>query len=217
MDFEKKYPITQRLNEYLLVQWTRGYRQVDVYHNDQLIGSVQGAGKLQQGTSFLSDLGPITLKLSEKPVTLDVIVDRYHSPVNVSHPFKELKKSAVFFWMITAFAIVGALLDGMSIGIGGLGQVVVSFNVILIGLYITSSICVSKGMAWAFYMGFCLYCLITFFSLLTLPVSGVFGIVGFLIRILMVVFLSINMKYANQTLRHKKFDTSVINSDLLDS
>lgn len=217
MDFEKKYPITQRSNEHLLVQWTRGYRQVDVYHNDQLIGSVQGAGKLQEGTSFLSDLGSIRLKLSEKPVTLDVIVDGYHSPVNVSHPFKELKKSAVFFWMITAFAIVGALLDGMSIGIGGFGQIIISYNLILIGLYITSSICVSKGMAWAFYMGFCLYCLITFLSLLALPISGIFGIVGFLIRILMVVFLSINMKHANQTLKHKKFNTAGINSDLLDN
>ena len=88
MDFEKKYPITQKPNEYIFVQWTRGYKEVAVYYNDQLIGSVRGSAKLLKGTSFTSDLGLITLKLSEKPVTLDVIVDGYHSRVNVSHPVK---------------------------------------------------------------------------------------------------------------------------------
>ena len=91
MDFEKKYPLTHRSNEHVLVQWTRGYKQVDVYYKENLIGSVTGAAKLKNGTSFLSELGEIKLKLSEKPVMLDVIVDGYHSPVNVSHPVRELK------------------------------------------------------------------------------------------------------------------------------
>lgn len=116
MDFEKKYPITQRLDEYLLVQWTRGYKDVDVYYNDQLIGSVRGTGKLLKGTSFPSDLGLITLKLSEKPVTLDVIVDGYHSPVNVSHPVKELKRTGTYSGLYPfLLSLPGQLKSGFSL------------------------------------------------------------------------------------------------------
>lgn len=220
MDFEKKYPITQRSNEHLLVQWTRGYKQVDVYHRDQLIGSVQGAGKLQKGTSFLSDLGSITLKLSEKPVMLDVIVDGYHSPANVSHPVKELKKTSTYFWIISVFAfIAGAFEVGLFSGWDTAQAIVLGINLIILTLYILSAVFTAKGKPWAFYLGFSVFSFCTLISLLALLgglVWGMFLYIFMVIRIGGEVVLILNLKTANSAARHLKYKENSL-EDLLDS
>lgn len=63
MDFEKKYPITQQPGDFVTVQWTRGYKAVDLYYKNELIGSVQGSAKLKAGTKIATVLGTIALKL----------------------------------------------------------------------------------------------------------------------------------------------------------
>lgn len=221
MDFEKKYPITQRLDEYLLVQWTRGYKDVDVYYNDQLIGSVHGFGKLNKGTSFPSDLGLITLKLSEKPITLDVIVDGYHSPVNVSHPVKELKRTSTYFLILSVLAFIAGSIE---VGIFSLWAdeqlVVLVFNLAVLGCYILSTVFVGRGKPWAFYLGFSVFSLCTLISLLTL-ISGFLS--GSLLYIFMVVriggeiVLIMNLKTANLAFRHLKYKAPSFDEQLLDS
>ena len=220
MDFEKKYPITQRPNEYLVVQWTRGYKQVDVYFNDELIGSVQGASKLLKGISLPSDLGTLTLKLSEKPVTLDVILDGYHSRVNVSHPVKELKRISTYFWIIAAFAIVaGAIEVGIFSGWPEVQTGLFGMNLVIFGLYIASAIWVGRGKPWAFYLGFAVFSFCTLISLIALMGGLVWGFILFIfiaIRIGGMVILIINMKTANAAVRHLKYQDPVM-EELLDS
>nr|WP_294859763.1 hypothetical protein [uncultured Fluviicola sp.] len=221
MDFEKKYPITQRPDEHLLVQWTRGYKDVDVYYNDQLIGSVRGAGKLNAGISFPSDLGLISLKLSEKPVTLDVVVDGYHSPVNVSHPVKELKRTNTYFWIISVLAFIAG-----SIEVGAFSEwtemqiVVLGINLVVFASYILSAVFIGQGKPWAFYLGFSVFSFCTLISLLAL-MGGL--IWGFLIYIFMVVriggeiVLIMNLKTANSAVKHLKYKESSFDEQLLDS
>ncbi|TSJ47949.1 hypothetical protein [Fluviicola chungangensis] len=220
MDFEKKYPMTQRPNEYLVVQWTRGYKQVNVYFNDELIGSVQGAAKLLKGISLPSDLGTLTLKLSEKPVTLDVIVDGYHSRVNVSHPVKELKKTSTYFWIISAFALIAGGIDmGIFLEWSGVGTIVFSMNLIVFVLYILSAVFVGQGKPWGFYLGFAVFSFCTLIALLAL-MGGLVG--GFILYIFMavriggLVILIMNLKTANAAVRHLKYRDPVM-EDLLDS
>ncbi len=220
MDFEKKYPITQRPNEYLLVQWTRGYKDVDLYYNNELIGSVQGAAKLLKGISLPSDLGTIKLKLSEKPVTLDVIVDGYHSPVNVSHPVKELKRTSTYFWIISSFAIIaGAIEVGIFSEWSEAATVVTGLNLVVFALYIVSAFMVGRGKPWAFYMGFAVFSFCTLLSLLALLSGMVWGFLLYIfmaIRIGGMVILILNMKTANAAVRHLRYKEPVI-EDLLDS
>lgn len=220
MDFEKKYPITQRLDEYLLVQWTRGYKDVDVYYNDQLIGSVRGTGKLLKGTSFPSDLGLITLKLSEKPVTLDVIVDGYHSPVNVSHPVKELKRTSTYFWIISVFALIaGAVEIGLFSGWAQVQAAVIGINVVVFVSYILSAVFVGQGKPWAFYLGFSVFSFCTLISLLVLFGGIAWGMMLYIFMVIRIggeVVLIMNLKTANSAVKHLKYKEPSFD-ELLDS
>lgn len=220
MDFEKKYPITQKPNEYVLVQWTRGYKEVDVYYEDRLIGSVRGSAKLLKGTSFTSDLGLITLKLSEKPVTLDVIVDGYHSRVNVSHPVKELKRTSTYFWIISAFAIVAGILEvGIFRGWDEVQAIALMVNGIVFALYVISAVVVGRGKPWAFYLGFSVFSFCTLLSLFVLLTGMAWGFLLYIfmaVRIGGEVILILNLKTANTAARHLKYKDPLM-EDLLDS
>ncbi|WP_343632883.1 hypothetical protein [Fluviicola sp.] len=220
MDFEKKYPITQKPTEYLVVQWTRGYKEVAVYYHDQLIGSVQGSAKLVKGTSFTSDLGLISLKLSEKPVTLDVIVDGYHSRVNVSHPVKELKRTGTYFWIISAFAVIAGILEvGIFRGWDEVQTIALGINLVVFALYIISAVFVGKGKPWAFYLGFSVFSFCTLISLLVLLTGMAWGFLLYIfmaVRIGGEVILILNLKTANAAVKHLKYQDPFI-EDLLDS
>lgn len=222
MDFEKKYPITQRSNEHLLVQWTRGYKAVDVYYNDQLIGSVNSAAALKKGASFLSELGEIKLKLSEKPVMLDVIINGYHSPVNVSHPVKELKALNTYFWIIAVCAFIAGAVDvGIFSEWKEVMMLVFVFNLVVLALYVVSAVFVGKGKPWAFYLGFSVFSFFTLMSLLLLFggfMSGSLLYIFMFLRIGGEVLLIINLKTANAAVKHLKYSGVFVNSqDLLDS
>lgn len=215
MDYEKKYPITQQPGDFVLARWTRGYKHVEVYYHDQLIGEVQGAAKLKNGVRIQNDLlNTVELRLSEKPIVLDIIVDGFHSPVNNSHPVKELKKSAVFFWMIFAFGLMGSLMEGISVGVNPIGMIVSSINLLIIGVYLMAALTVRKGLAWGYFTGFGMFSLMYVLSLFSLLNPGLFVIIIFLVRTAFLVFLIINMKHAIATIKHKKYNQPV--NDLVD-
>lgn len=164
----------------------------------------------------MSEIGPIELKLSENPITLDVIVDGYHSPVNVSHPKKELKRSAMFFWIVAVFAIVGSLFEGMQYGIGSIGQIVISINLFIVAVYITSAIGVGKSQPWAYFLGFGMFSFMTLLALLMLLAGNFFTIIIFVIRSIILYFIITNMKYATAVIRHNKYSKGQSEEHLLD-
>lgn len=215
MDFEKKYPIPQRPNENIIVQWTRGYQQVELYFQDRLIGQIEGAIKLKKGITLDTDEGTIFLKLSEKPITIDIVINGYHSSKNISHPSKQLKKSATFFWLIFSFALIGSLLEGMQLSIGPMLGIVLTINIILLIGYLIAAIFVGQSKPWAFYLGFSIYCLTTLFALLALPMGNIMTFLAFLVRAALLYFLITNIKYAASTYRHNLLDQKNKN-DLLD-
>lgn len=219
MDYEKKYPITQQPGDYLFIQWERGYKYVEVFYRDRLVGSVSGAAKLRKGVRLQDEtLGNIDLKLSEKPVVLDVVVDGYHSPVNQSHPKKELKRIAAFFWIISALSVIAGLLEvGNLSGYGGLQAIWLIIVLTIITVYILSAVFVSQGKSWAFYMGFSLFSLLFLFHLLVLFLgASILDMVFEVFRIAGLVILILNMKTAIAAARHDRFGKQV-NDDLLDA
>ncbi|MGV3611357.1 MAG: hypothetical protein ACO1N0_10435 [Fluviicola sp.] len=220
MDYEKKYPITQIPGEYVLVQWIRGYKEVDVYYKDKLVGSVSGSAKLVKGFSFTSDLGLITLRLSKEPVTLDVIIDGYHSPVNVSHPVKELKSLSTYFYIIIAFAfIAGSMEVAISRGWNELLLITSSINFIVLMLYLTSVLYVRQGKPWAFYLGFGVFNFCALLSLMVLLSGFIWGWLFWFFMLMRIggeVLLVINLKTAISATKHLKYKQPEFD-ELLDS
>jgi hypothetical protein len=219
MDYEKKYPITQQPGDFILVQWERGYKYVEVFYKDKMIGSVENAGKLKKGFVIQDEqLGNILLKLSDKPMMLDVIVDGYHSPVNQMHPKKQLAKLSAIFWIIVTFAVIGAILEGVTIGLDmSIGVIITMINILIIAVYVISAVFVSKGQPWAYYVGFGVYALLTALLLLTvLATASGATLFGLLIRFAFLGVLIYNMKTANSALKHARFGKNT-NDELLDA
>jgi hypothetical protein len=211
MDFEKKYRITQFPGETLTARWTRGYRNIEVYYHDQLILTHEGVSALKTGVTYQTkELGRITLKLSDKPVTLDVIIEGYHCVNNVSHPAKQLKGASAFFWMLVVFAVISSLIDGIDLSLDlSVSSIVTMINVSVIIVYILAAVFTNQSKPWAFYMGFSMFSFWTLISLLTLLTGNFFLILAFLIRLVFLYFLIVNIKHAVGTSKHQAFTQPV--------
>lgn len=220
MDFEKKYQITQLPGESLKVMWTRGYKNIDLYYQDQLICSHDGVGALKNGVKYTTkELGVIELKLSSgKPITLDIIIDDYHCVNNTSHPAKQLKSASAYFWMIGVFAVVVSLLEGIQLSnVLSLNVIVSVLNILTIASYFVAAVCTSKSQPWAFYLGFSVFSFWTLLGLLTILSGSFLFIIGYLVRLVVLYFLITNIKYAVGTAKHNKFlNRNPSGADLLD-
>jgi len=221
MDFEKKYRITQLPGEIVKAMWTRGYRSIEIYYHDKLILTHEGVNQLRKGVKYQTkELGEIELQLSVKPITLDIIIDGYHCVNNVSHPAKQLKGASTFFWIITVFAILSSLMDGINLSFDmSLGSIVTMINFAVIAVYIIAAINTGKSKPWAFYLGFSMFSFWTLISLLTVMTGNFFIILAFIIRLVLLYFLITNIKHAIGTTRHAKFGSvnKAEADDLLDS
>ncbi|MNK09075.1 hypothetical protein D3C87_270240 [compost metagenome] len=219
MDFEKKYRITQFPGETLKAMWTRGYRNIEIYYQDQLICTHEGVSQLKNGVKYQTkELGEIELKLSAKPITLDVIVGGYHCENNVSHPAKQLKGASSFFWMIAVFAIISSLMDGIYFGVDmSVASIVTIINFSVIAVYMIAAVFTNQSKPWAFYLGFSMFCFWTLFALLGVLSGNIFIILAFLIRLAFLYFLIVNIKHAVNTTRHNRFKQPVtVADDILD-
>src|SRR6218665_974859 len=173
MDFEKKYHLTQHKGAFILVRWTRGYKEVEVYYKDQLLGKLENAARLKRGVFVESpELGKVELKLTESPMTIEVIVDGYHARNNLNHPSTQLKSASTYFTILAVFALLGAGFEGYRYRlIPDLAIIISSINVAIIAVYVIAAIYTRKSKPWAFYLGFSVF---SFFTLLTLLVMLLF-------------------------------------------
>ncbi len=223
MDFEKKYPITQQPGDFILAQWTRGYKQVELYYQDQLIGSVQSSASLKKGTQITGTvLGTIGLKLSEKPVMLDVIVDGYHSPVNIGHPVKELKRLSTFFWILAVLSLIAGSLEASAFrNFPDFQKIVWLINALVICTYIVAAVYIKSGKAWGYYLGFSMFAFVTTVTLLILAGGLMWGFLLYMLQGFRFVGLGLliyNLRIANSARRHQKYgqykDVELLDSKL---
>jgi|GEM_PF-1330581 len=219
MDFQKKYPLLQFPNEHIVIQWERGYKRVNLSYNDRVISKIQGAGKLMKGVKLNDpELGVIELKLSEKPIAINLIVGGYHSPVNVSYPTKELKSASPIFWVLSAMSILGAIYEGVSLSqwYGAFLAIIVTFvNILSIAIYTSTAILIQRGYSWAFFMGASWYSLFTLYYLSDLFLSGIYLDTFFIaaIRIVVTFMFAYYFKYATASIRHKKYERAIKSSN----
>lgn len=224
MDYAKKYPITQQPGEHLLIQWTRGYKQVEVYYQNELVGHADGAGRLKKGVRLVHPkLGNIDLRLSEKPMLLNVIIDGYHSPVNSTYPVKELIGLSAFFWMLLAFSfIAGALEIGLFLNIPPILVIVLPINVTLWVIYLITALGVRKGKPWAYILGVSVFGIFSVLSLLAVVNGMIGGMLTYIFLIIRFGALGVfiyNFKTVGAAIKHLKYGTllSRQSEDLLDT
>lgn len=220
MDYQKKYPITQLPGEFVLAEWNRGYKNLTLSYKDRIIGSVAGPSQVKKGFVLHDpELNTVELRFSERPMLLDLIIDGYHSPRNQSHPEKELKKLAAFFWIIAVFAVITSLLDGIRISSDlSVATLTTFFNLLITASYCIAAVFVGKGKPWAYTMGFCVFAFMYLLFVLAVGIiaGSLMTISGFFIRSSVLGLLIYNFKTAIAARKHARYATPH-NEALLDT
>lgn len=223
MFYTKKYPITHLDNEFLVLEWERGYKNTKIFYKDIEISSVNNIQQIRKGFKFKNeDLGLIELKLSEKPTAIDVIINGLHSAVNHSHPIKKVKSISTYFYMFAAFVLIYILFISLTLQ----DKVQTIFALIteipFIVLYIICAIYAKQSKAWAVYTGFIVFCFFSLLSLvaLVLPFSTLSSIAGFItvaVKVSFIVFMIPFVKQAAELRKYKafkKFSSSTLIDDI---
>lgn len=219
MDLIKNYFLTHLPGEFLEVQWTKGYKHVEILYHDRIVLIHHGAATLKDGVSYVTEeLGEITLKLSERPFNLDIIVNNFHCINNKSHPKKQLKFASTYFWMLLFFALIAAFVEGAQYAeFPVIGTVLNTMNVITILLYVVAAIFTAKSKPWAFYLGFSVFAFWTFIATFTVFLGSFIDVFIYAIRLAFLYFLITNIKHAVGVRRHIQFDKPLKkNPELLD-
>lgn len=224
MDYAKKFPITQQPGHFIFVQWTRGYKEVEVYYQNELIGHADGVGRLKKGVRLVHPkLGNIDLHLSEKPVVLNVVIDGYHSPVNSNHPVKELIGLSPFFWMLLAFSFIAGTLEiGVFSDYMPFLIIVAPVNIGIMLIYLIAVLGIRKGKPWAYFLAVGVFAFFTVVSLLVLLKGIMWGVLPYLFEIIRIGALGVflyNLKTVLAARRHLRYGTlqSRIANEMLDA
>lgn len=99
MDFEKKFLHPTKSNETILIKWSKGYREVQVWFHNEHIKTINDPKTLISGIIFQNaKLGSVKILLSEKPKLLNLLVNNIHSKTNQLHPSKRI--NGVGNWFI---------------------------------------------------------------------------------------------------------------------
>lgn len=222
MVYEKKYPITHLRGEYLLLEWERGYKNTFLYFKDRLICKVDSITKLKEGFRVDDEeLGLIELRFSEKPISVDIIVNGLHCENNASHPRKKIKSISSYFYMLGAFAILGTIL---AYAVTPSIEAIVFLAIVdlpFIVLYFICAVFASKGKIWPVYTGFIVFCFFTLISVLNLVIPGSFFsnsalIFSLIFRVTLIVLMVPYIKMAVEIPKYRKYqlihDGSVIDN-----
>lgn len=209
MEYQKKYAIPKLKNEFLLIGWDRGYKNIQLFYKDRLIETIKNASQLKKGLTIQDqELHTIELKFSESPMAIDVIFDGIHCASNVSHPFKEMKKFSPIFWMI---AIFGLLASGFELAVNL--DFSLAFNIVMIIdtpivlAYFISAIFISKVKPWAFWLGFVTYTIVFLISILgfILSLNSFLFVINIIIRLTFLIFMIRMIKTVLNVSKHKKY------------
>lgn len=222
MDYQKKYPIPRLKNEFLLVTWSQGYKNIQLFFRDRLVKEIPNASQIKKGLKFRDEeLNNVELNFSESPMSINVIIDGIHSPVNASHPFKEMGKFSGIFWLVAVFGIIVSAIEIFAYkSILPVFLILLVFDTVIVASYIISAIYVKKSKPWAFWLGFITFTAMFLLVFLSIVISfnGIAFWVNLICRGIIFIFMLRMIKTVIQVSKHKKFVTiDTLNNDLIDN
>jgi hypothetical protein len=210
MNYSKKYPITHLPNEFLILEWERGYKNISIFCGEREICHLDSLQKIKKGFSFIDDqLGKIELKLSDKPIAIDIIVNGFHSSVNNSHPSKKIKGISMYFYMFATFSVLYCVITSLSLTNFFQFVVYLVLEAPFIALYIICGIFAKKSKIWPVYTGFIVFCFFTLVTLLSLflpfaSTSVFFSLLMLVFKSVFIVFMIPFVKAASELIKYKK-------------
>ncbi len=223
MDFQKKFPFPNNPDNVVIAQWEKGYKNIELRYNDELVKQFPNASGLIKGIKFNdSTLGNLELKLVERNSTLDLMFDGLHAPTNKTHPLKQIKGHSAIFWLIA----IGSLLVGayeiysfydILMKYPSALYIVVAIDCFFFVMYTLGAILMSNGKFLGFWFTFILFSLYTLILMLSLVNTFDFKLIIHLLIRGVFIFLMIKMLptmvSANRHLKLRKIN----NYELLDN
>lgn len=177
---------------------------------------------LKSGTSIKTDNDQtIDISLSSDGKKLSISVDgtEYYAD-QIKANRHDLRDTSRLFWLLAVLAIVGALAIQMIFKFelsNPILQFQLIYDIIFIAAYITAAALLSKGKAWAFFMGLTMFCIST--SITTIFNNNIgwnlFSIAGIVVRIAIIIFLLTHIKNILRLMREGSTNES--DNELLDN
>jgi hypothetical protein len=212
--YKKTYPLNNASIDPITLTWEQGYKNIQVMHKDKVLTSVAHPSQLKKGFKFYDEtLKEIELRFSENPMTINVIVDGFHSQINPSHPKNDFKKVSRIFWITATFnIIILGLLIFNSLKNEAITTFMIGASAVSTLVYIASAIFSSKAKVWAFYGGTAFFSVI-FAHFLTSGEMQALDFFGSLVLgyyIMMSIFLVLHIPLSLKVINHNKNSKSKI-------
>ncbi len=211
MDFQKKFSLPRHPEEFVIAQWERGYGRLHLYFRDRLVAEVNSAAKLRNGVKFTDpELNTVELLLTGKPMSLNLIVDGFHSSSNRIHPYREIRESERLLWVVVFFAFITLFLPEF-------GSADFWLNAVSLVVYLLPIFLLPKLQFWSYFVALGWFSLFTLFAAL-LTLANWFNIVLVIVlfaRIIILILMIRFAKDASSALRHKRY-LKMNSYDLLD-
>lgn len=166
MRYQKKYPLPDSNHSHILLVWERGYKNVEMYHDERLLCTIENPSEIKKGF-VLNDpqLKEIRLNFSKKPFGINVIVNGFHSPVNISHPKNTFKMAGGVFWIVVSINFLYVLIyTVINHEYLKLASPLIIGELVLDSIYILAAIYIKKEKIWAYLMGSSIYILLVIFT-----------------------------------------------------
>lgn len=218
MKYQKKYPLADPKQGDILLVWEKGYKNVEIYYKDRLVTTIVNPTEIKKGFIFYDkELNEIELSFSGKPISINVIVNGFHSPINDLHPKNTFKSVSGIFWVILSLNLFFLLIKTFVFSENFIAYIPyllieILFNVV----YIIAAIYTAKNKIWAYNLGFGYFIFIAVLS--DFLERNEFNFLDYFGLIFQVIVISVLFKYIKPAKLLKKHNslTPKANDDLLD-
>ncbi len=207
MDFQKKYALPRLQDEFILAQWERGFKSVKLFFRDRMILEINDPSSIKRGFVFNDpELNKIELTFSERPMTLNIIIDGFHSISNQTHPYRQYRSNTAVMWMLFTFALIVALFflyKYSSVLSWVLADIVINFLSVVV--YLNAALLIPRNYVWPFFLAFGWYCLFTLIVLAGVFLDPNIMTIGLLVGRLLFLYLLIRQfPQAVRVLKYKR-------------
>lgn len=203
--FTKKYIREFHPEEYLHLSWDIGYQNVTIYDGERIVKQFDQPGPFTKGVTIHdTHLGKIHLEFTHtKPLQLVLRVNgKKYKPTKKGKQEVDLSGVVALFWVLMALNGI-ALIFNTAIALTSDYYFFTlenhGFLLLSMILYFTSAFLLSRSKYWAFFVGFSYFMLITVLYGFSASQFGVdvFDGVRIIIRLLMLIYLVVNIRKVN--------------------
>jgi hypothetical protein len=208
--FTKKYIRAYHPEDWLHLSWDIGYKNVALYDGKRLVKQFDLPGPFTRGVTFHDEkLGKIHLAFTQtKPLMLEMKVNgKKYKPTKKGKQEVDLSGAIAVFWSLLVgtgiLLIISSLFYWSTIPILFGLNILVILGIIM-AIYLSSIILLSRKKYWGFYLGFSYLMVSTAYFTFNASVAGFTLISGLyiIIRMILLAYLIINIRNVTYAIRN---------------